>query len=836
MKLKLSAIVALALASSASLGAAEKLTTGTINVISTTPLPSIGLPLNIIPANIQIFDSKDLRNQPGVTFADQLMNNAQGVTFNEIQGNPWQPDVSFRGFSASPLAGTPQGMSVYVDGVRVNEAFGDTVHWDLIPNFAIQGMQVVPGSNPVYGLNTLGGALALQTKDGRNNQGAALEGEAGSWGRKRTLAQFGGVSKDGSVDYFLGAQHTTEDGWRKYSPSHINQTFGKIGWQNEKTKINLSYIGAYNNMIGNGLTPIDMLGADREGIHTTPDQTKNYLNHFALNGAHWLSNDVMLSGNAYHRTSNRNTLNGDANDDFRTYKAGASGSSGKGGVEVDDRDNPASGFCNPYGADVLGDDYSTENCAPGIMNRSRLKARSLGFNLQAAFNQDLLGKKNQLIAGLGYDVQRTKFIQTEQLSDVDGPTGTSYTAGDTSGTNIFSTGNSYFESGTRKPTNLDDDIDTEVNLSGKSKTASLFATDTMSLNQFWHVTASARYNHTTVKNRDALTPSGAGSLSGDHGFNRVNPSLGLTFTPTETMSVFGSYSESNRAPTSIELGCADPAQPCKLPNAMAADPPLKQVVAKTYDFGVRGKVAENLKWNASVYRTMNHDDIHFINSSTYSGALGYFDNVGRTKRQGLDLGLSGSVDKLFFRAGYSFISAKYDTDLTLVNEVNSVAADADEDTISVRKGNYLAGIPKHQFKLRLQYNITPQWSVGSNVIAYSDQFVQGNENNAHDSNTTASDCNDADDGHAKCIGKLKGYTVVNLDTQYNLGQGWNVFAKAINIFDKDYYTGGRLAETMFSPAGTWGLADRGVTAVVPGAPQAAWVGVRYEFGGAPEAK
>ena len=828
MKLKISAIIALALASSASLGAAEKMTTGTINVISTTPLPSIGLPLNIIPANIQIFDSKDLRNQPGVTFADQLMNNAQGITFNEIQGNPWQPDVSFRGFSASPLAGTPQGMSVFVDGVRVNEPFGDTVHWDLVPNFAIQGMQVVPGSNPVYGLNTLGGALALQTKDGRNNQGTAFEAEAGSWGRKRGLAQFGGVSKDGSVDYFLGAQHTTEDGWRKYSPSHINQTFGKIGWQNEKTKLNLSYIGAYNNMIGNGLTPIDMLGGDRDGIHTTPDQTKNYLNHFALNGAHWLSNDVMLSGNAYHRTSNRNTLNGDANDDFRTREGAFDGANPKvnaGGVVVNDRDNPTEGVCTPLGNNALNVPYTAESCAPGIMNRSRLKSRSLGFNIQAAFNQELLGKKNQLVTGLGYDVQRTKFIQTEQLSDV--------TAGD----NIFALRNTYFEPGSRKPTNLDDDIDTEVNLGGRSKTASLFATDTMSLSQFWHVTASARYNHTKVENRDALNaPGSAASLTSDNTFNRINPSLGLTFTPTETLSVFGSYSESNRAPTSIELGCANPAQPCKLPNAMASDPPLNQVVAKTYDFGVRGKLADSLNWNASVYRTMNHDDIHFINSSAFSGALGFFDNVGRTKRQGLDLGLSGSVDKLFFRAGYSFISAKYDSDLTLVNEVNSVAADVDEDTISVRKGNYLAGIPKHQFKLRLQYNITPQWSVGSNAIAYSDQFVQGNENNAHNSNTTTKECNDAGDGHAKCIGKLNGYTVVNLDTQYNLGQGWNVFAKAINIFDKDYYTGGRLAETMFSPAGNWGLADRGVTSVVPGAPQAAWVGVRYEFGGAPEAK
>ena len=793
MKLKISAIVALALASSASLGAAEKMSTGTINVISTTPLPSIGLPLNIIPANIQMFDSKDLRNQPGVTFADQLMNNAQGITFNEIQGNPWQPDVSFRGFSASPLAGTPQGMSVFVDGVRVNEPFGDTVHWDLVPNFAIQGMQVVPGSNPVYGLNTLGGALALQTKDGRNNQGAALEAEAGSWGRKRGLAQFGGVSKDGSVDYFLGAQHTTEDGWRKYSPSHINQTFGKIGWQNETTKINLSYIGAYNNMIGNGLTPIDMLGGNRDNIHTSPDVTKNYLNHFALNGAHWVNNNVMLSANAYHRTSNRNTLNGDANDDFN-----------------DDALN-GSGACDLAGA---GGPYTAEECAPGIMNRSRLKGRSIGFNLQAAFNQDVWGKKNLFIAGLGYDQQRTKFTQTEQPTEV------------ADGTQIE--GGTWFDSA-RKPIALEDDIESTVNLNGRSRTASLFATDTLSLNQFWHVTASARYNHTQVKNRDNLNaPGDPNSLSGDHNFNRINPSLGVTFTPTETLSLFGSYSESNRAPTSIELGCANPLVPCKLPNAMAADPPLNQVVSKTYDAGVRGKLSDNLKWNASVYRTMNHDDIHFIHSSASGSALGYFDNVGRTKRQGLDLGLSGTIDKFFFRAGYSFISAKYDSDLELVNEINS---ETNNDTITARKGNYLAGIPKHQFKLRAQYEITPQWMVGSNLVYYASQYVQGNENNTHNSNTAV--C--TNDG-AKCPGELSGYTVVNLDTQYNVGQGWRVFAKAINIFDKDYYTGGRLAETYFTPAGTWGPDDRGVTAVVPGAPRAAWVGVRYEFGGAPEAK
>ena len=795
MKLKISAIVALALASSVPLSAAEKLTTSTINVISTTPLPSIGLPLNIIPANIQIFDSKDLRNQPGVTFADQLINNAQGVTFSETQGNPWQPDVMFRGFSATPLAGTPQGMSVYVDGVRVNEAFGDTVHWDLIPNFAIQNMQIVPGSNPVYGLNTLGGAIAIQTKDGRNNRGVAIEAEGGSWGRKRALAQFGGVSKDGSIDYFFGAQNITEDGWRKHSPTHINQTFGKIGWQNESSKIDLSWIGAKNNMIGNGLTPIDMLGISREEVHTTPDQTKNYLNHIALNASHWLNNNVMLSGNMYHRTSNRKTLNGDLNDDYSPDAIVAAGA--------------GAGNCDPGAADpLLG--LTEENCSPGIMNRSRIKQRNMGVNFQSAFNQDIWGKKNQFITGVGYDLALTRLKQTEQLNAVedDQPV----------------LGQTWFDS-RRMPINLSNEIETEVNLGGRARTMSLFATDTLSLNQSWHLTASTRYNHTQVTNRDHITATGSSaSLSGDHNFNRVNPSLGITYTPNDQLSVFGSYSESSRAPTSIELGCANPAVPCKLPNAMAGDPPLNQVVAKTYETGLRGKLTETFKWNTSIYRTMNHDDIHFIQSSTI-GSLGYFDNVGRTKRQGFDLGLTGVIDKLFLRAGYSFVSAKYDSDLTLINEVNSTAGE-DDGEFQVRKGNYLAGIPKHQFKLRAQYEVLPKWTVGTNVVYYSDQFVHGNDNNSHVSG-------------ALTPGKLSGYTVVNLDTQVDVGQGWKVFAKAINIFDKDYYSAGRFGETYFSSSGSWNGTDAGersLTSVVPGAPRAGWIGVRYEFGGAPEAK
>ena len=114
--------------------------------------------------------------------------------------------------------------------------------------------------------------------------------------------------------------------------------------------------------------------------------------------------------------------------------------------------------------------------------------------------------------------------------------------------------------------------------------------------------------------------------------------------------------------------------------------------------------------------------------------------------------------------------------------------------------------------------------------------MHGNENNGHQANSLA--CTPAEDGDEIPCGKGKtgGYTVVNLDTQYNVGSGWKVFAKAINVFDKDYETTGRLGTSHFGSTGIWDNETTGTRLVAPGAPRAGWIGVRYEFGGAPEAK
>ena len=831
MKLKLTAIVALALASSVSLGAAEKLTTSTINVYSPTPLPSFGLPLNIIPANIQIATPKAINSQAGVSLADYMNNNMQSVSTTEMGGNPWQPEITFRGFSASPLLGMPQGISTYLDGVRVNEPFGDVTLWDKIPNFAIGGMQLVPGSNPLYGLNTLGGAIAIQTKSGREAKGAAAEFEAGSWNRQRYLAEYGGVSKDGSVDYYIGHQTTKEDGWRQFSPSRLNQTFGKVGWQNEKSKIDLSYIGTDNKLIGNGFTPDFLLSGDRDQIHTRPDITNNYYNHLVLKGSHWLNNDTMISGNAYYRNSNRTTMNGDIWE-----------------REMESGDTYQNRTCNPEECELGG----------SVMNRTSTKQKNLGFTLQAAFNQDLMGKKNQLITGFGFDQSRIGYKQTEEanlssLSDASDETQLSNSNGSTS---VFDATRQVVLSGAGALGEFQ-----TTGLKSKQRTYSLFATDTLSLNDKWHLNAGARYNHTRVNNDDLLRPdpnTNSRSLTADATYARFNPTVGLTFTPSEKISAFGSYSESSRAPTAIELGCSNPANPCLLPSAMADDPPLKQVVARTFDFGLKGFVTDSIKFNASIYQTVNDNDIQFVRSTTMRNG-GYFSNVGDTQRRGLDFGLNGQQDKFKWAASYSYIRATFEDELSLVSAPNSSAAygaeNIDRYKIDVKKGDYMPSIPKHQLKLRAQYEVTQDWSVGANVIGYTDQYVWGNENNQHSANAPANNTVSGNNVRAACgqvsdsstnpdtwrgpacgSGKIAGYMVVNLDTQYNIGNGWKAFAKAINIFDQDYNIAGRLVETNFDSTGTYGAKERNALGLLPGAPRAAWIGVRYEFGGAPEAK
>jgi len=740
---KLSASILLAL--SYNISADEPYKIGIVDVYTNTPLPSIGLPINMVPSSIQTVNGQEINQQAGVSVADYMVNNLQGVTVNEVGGNPYQLEINFRGYNATPISGNPQGLSVYVDGVRMNQPFSNTVLWDLIPDFSIESMQMVAGSNPVYGLNTLGGAISMQTKSGRTFNKKAIDFSAGSWGRQTSLMEAGGISEDGSYDYYIGYQHFTEDGWRDYSPSHVNQLFTKVGWESDTSRYEVSYSGAHNLLIGNGLTPKDLLGSDLEGIHTLEDETKNNYGKLVLSATEYWDDATMFSGNAYWLRSDRKTGNGDLNDEY----------------------------ANP------GDDE-------GVQNATGTKQDAYGANGQITFDQDWLGRRNQLIVGVALESSIIKFAQTEQEQ-------------------ATLLANGFFGGALG-------DVEQTTGLTGKTKSAGLFATNTHSLNDRWDINTAARYNFIQVNNEDTFNPAGgATSLTGNAHYERINPSVGLTFHPNDNYTTYASYSESNRAPTSIELGCSNEAQPCNLPTQMADDPPLEMVVAKTVEFGARGKIANNMSWNAAIYSGKNQDDILFVYANASNG-LGYFTNVDETTREGIDLGFSGQFDDLSLEVNYGFVMARYGSDFTIANEVNT---SSDGDAIQIKDGDYLPNIPKHHMKIRANYRINPSWFVGATVSAFSKSYMMGNENQGHDASQGIQ-------------GETPGYAVMNLDSQYYIGENWQLSLKAINIFDNEYYTGGRLAETRVQTDRSFGN-EREVASLIPGAPRAAWLGLRYEF-------
>ena len=223
-----------------------------VEIIASTPLPGMGQPRNEIAAPVQSASSRDVERSGALDLGDFMNRRLGSVHVNEMQGNPFQMDVSYRGYTASPLLGTPQGLSVYMDGVRMNQPFGDVVSWDLIPRSAIASMTLMPGSNPLFGLNTLGGALSVQTKDGSDDPGTTLQATWGSNARRSVEFEHGGANAQG-LDWYLNANLFREEGWRQDSPSDVRQVFSKLGWHDGATGLKLTLAHADNQLSGNGL-------------------------------------------------------------------------------------------------------------------------------------------------------------------------------------------------------------------------------------------------------------------------------------------------------------------------------------------------------------------------------------------------------------------------------------------------------------------------------------------------------------------------------------------------------------------------------------------------------
>src|SRR5260370_2137928 len=157
-------------------------------------------------------DAQDLDARGVRTLADAL-EQLPGVTTSDELGATAQMDVSLRGFQVSPVIGVPQGVTVYVDGVRANEPDAHEVNCDLLPLEDVERVEVVYGPSVLLGRNALGAAVNLVTRRGASPAAREIEASAGSSGRYELQAR--AAARPGGWDYYLGARYEREGGSRR---------------------------------------------------------------------------------------------------------------------------------------------------------------------------------------------------------------------------------------------------------------------------------------------------------------------------------------------------------------------------------------------------------------------------------------------------------------------------------------------------------------------------------------------------------------------------------------------------------------------------------------------
>ncbi|MFZ5548196.1 MAG: TonB-dependent receptor [Pseudomonadota bacterium] len=717
-----------------------------VEIVATSPLPGQGIDRAVLPYMTQVLRRNAIDTAQPDTTTDLLARHAAGTAASDVQGSPYQADFSFRGQRASGLLGAPQGLSVYLDGVRINEPFGDVVNWDLVPEFALDSVALVPGANPAFGLNTLGGAVSLTTLDGRRAPGWHAEASAGSFGRHQLSLAYGHADDD--WQHYVGLGLFGEDGWRDHSAGRLGTLLAKVGTSTRFGDWGLNLLAARSRLVGNGLVPWDTLGEDgqrspdlgrldRGAVYTHPDRTDQRLAQLSATWRLALDAGHSLDALAYTRRTWRDGVNGDQ-------------------------------------ADNEGDD------APASFNRGATRQRGQGAALGYSAHQG----RHRWQAGLSWDAARVRYRQSEQAATFDAGRGVQPLPGE--------------------------EAEFSAAVEGRASALGLYASDTWQLATGTHLTATLRFNEARLAN----TLTRAGEDGDDEPlvlprerfvYRSWNPAIGLAQRLGEGHgTVFANLARNTRVPTVIELGCADPAHPCRLPAGLQSDPYLKPVRSTTLEAGWRiGTDSEGA--SVSAYRIDNRDDIVFSSVSA-NGELGYFRNVAATRHQGLDVDWRGRRGDWRWALGYGHLDATYQAKATLRQG---------DRNVQIVKGAPIAGLPRHSGRMSLDWS-SGAWSAGLDWQAVSRRASAGNEDGFVE-----------DDTEERVDLCLPGYALLHLRGGWKPLPGLELFARVGNALDRRYASYGSLGGTRFDPAGRYTGEDRDALFVAPGAPRSISIGLSW---------
>jgi iron complex outermembrane recepter protein len=715
--------------------------TTTIDVIGVTPIDGIGLDRAKFPTNAQRITLTE-----GTDAAESLMRGSATMETNDPQGGPLQSDLQFRGFSVSPLLGSPEGLALFQDGVRLNEPFGDTIAWSAIPSAAIESIEVIPGANPAFGLNALGGALAMRTRSDAQTTSVFLRG--GSFGR------LDGELTTGGDRWFASASHVRDGGWRDFSASDATQLFGSTKWSSGDLRLTL----AQSTLTGNGAAPEELLAMKRTAVFTHPDETRNEMVMLSTRQQRALSGSLFAEATGYVRRTRTRTFNGDDSP-----------------YEPCEEEDAAGLLCldDEIVRDTAGSPVSIGGAAlDATNNRTGLRQTAFGAGVQLDRSGAIRRRMNRVIAGASVDGGVAHFESSTELADLTDKRGTI-------GRGIV-VGDSLVE------------------LTTRSTTISAFVADIYSATPRLTVTATARLNHVRMRLDDRIGT----ALDGSHSFTQLHPSVGAAWEISPRASVFANVGITGRTPTPVELSCADPEDPCRLPNAFVSDPPLRAVTARTVEAGLRGS-AQGMSWSAAAHRSVSHDDLLFISSGPLRGE-GHFANVGTTRRQGLELAANGRAGaNVAWTASYALLDATFVTPFNVAAPNHPGATDGE---IAVESGDRLPLVPRQTAKVGATVELSPRFTAGAIARAVARQFFRGDEANLEE--------------------PLPSYAVVDTRLDIQVAKLATITIEVRNVFDAAYATFGVFGDAEDVLGEEYEDSRRFVT---PAAPRTLSIGVRTRF-------
>ena len=573
-----------------------------VEVVGVSPVASFNIPVNQYPGNIQVLRENDIESVKSSSFSELLSRTATSVNLNEIQGNPFQLDLNYRGQRLSSVLGAAQGISAYLDGVRINEAFGDVISWDMLPESAISTITLVPGSNPMYGMNTLAGALVMTTKNGVTHEGGEFEVSGGSFGRIRTDVGMGKKLADG-YHLYVAATGFREDGWRERSDSKLANAFMKYGRETEKTSWNFSFTTGAGDLKGNGLLPRDQyLTAYRNG-YTFSDITKTTSQLLAFNFSHKLNNEEKLSLVTWAKHAKRTGSTGDVN-----------------GAYLDACLDPSSGCLSVNQAAVI--------------NKNETKFYTLGMTAQ--WDKKIDAHKVYLGTTLQFTKSRYQSWESNEFP-FDGR------LADVSNVTVYNP---------------------LADHQGKTIQAAVFVGDVFTPQSGTLLSGGLRFDYTKVRND--LSNDGAASESETFSYRKFNPSFGFSQQLTKSTGFFANWSQGMRVPSAFELGCANDQMPCRVPTGLQSDPYLKPIISQTTEMGFRLNPNENTRVTITGFYNLNKDDVAFIRAlKSPNGNAGYFSNIGETLRRGVELAGRYKKPTWEMGVSYTYLKATYQSEFNL---------------------------------------------------------------------------------------------------------------------------------------------------------------------------